>query len=64
MIESISQDGGLLTIKWTGEPGVRLQRSVRLVNPDWIDIPDTDGKSSASEVADQAEGYYRLMRDE
>lgn len=63
-IESISQDGGLLTIKWTGEPGVRLQRSVRLVNPDWIDIPGTDGKSSASEVADQAEGYYRLMRDE
>ena len=63
VIESISQDGGLVTINWPGEIGVRLQKTVRLANPDWVDVPNTEGESSATEVADQSEGYYRLIRD-
>jgi len=63
VIESISQDGGLVTINWLGEVGVRLQKAVRLANPDWVDVPNTEGESSAAEVADQSEGYYRLIRD-
>jgi len=63
VIESISQDGGLVTINWSGEIGVRLQKTVRLANPNWVDVPNTEGESSATEVADQAEGYYRLVRD-
>jgi hypothetical protein len=63
VIESISQDGGLVTINWLGEVGVRLQKAVRLANPDWVDVPNTEGESSATEVADQSEGYYRLIRD-
>ena len=52
-----------MTINWPGEIGVRLQKTVRLANPNWVDVPNTEGESSATEVADQAEGYYRLIRD-
>ena len=63
VIESISQDGGLVTINWIGEVGVRLQKAVRLASPDWVDVPNTEGESFATEVADQSERYYRLIRD-
>ncbi|MAJ17041.1 MAG: hypothetical protein CBC27_08975 [Opitutia bacterium TMED67] len=63
VIKSISQDGGLVTINWLGEIGVKLQKSIRLDNPDWVDVPNTDGKSSAAEIADQSNGYYRLIRE-
>ncbi len=62
-IESISADGGVVTIQWPGAAGVRLQKTSSLAKPDWADVPDTGGKSSAKEVADQAEAYYRLIRD-
>jgi hypothetical protein len=62
-IESISADGGVVTINWPGAAGVRLQKTARLAKPNWEDVPDTEGKSSANEVADQAEAYYRLIRD-
>ena len=62
-IESISADGGVVTINWPGAAGVRLQKTARLANPSWADVPDSQGVSSAKEVADQAEAYYRLIRD-
>ncbi|MED5279699.1 MAG: hypothetical protein VYD86_11295, partial [Verrucomicrobiota bacterium] len=62
-IDSISVKGGVVTINWLGAAGVRLQKSTRLAKPDWQDVPGTNGESSAQEVADQAESYYRLIRD-
>ena len=62
-INSISVKGGVVTINWLGAAGVRLQKSTRLAKPDWQDVPGTNGESSAQEVADQAESYYRLIRD-
>ena len=62
-IDSISVKGGVVTINWLGAAGVRLQKSTRLAKPDWQDVPGTIGESSAQEVADQAESYYRLIRD-
>ncbi len=62
-IDSISADGGVVTISWQGAAGVRLQKASNLANPNWTDVPDTGGESSAKEVADQSESYYRLIRD-
>ena len=62
-IDSISVKGGVVTINWQGAAGVRLQKTTRLAKPDWQDVPGTNGESSAQEVADQAESYYRLIRD-
>ena len=62
-IESVSSNGGIVTISWKGATGVRLQKASNLVNPNWVEVPDTSGESSANEVADQAQAYYRLIRD-
>ncbi|MEC9081176.1 MAG: hypothetical protein VYE44_05305 [Verrucomicrobiota bacterium] len=62
-IESVSSTGGIVTISWQGATGIRLQKASNLVNPNWVDVPDTSGESSANEVADQAQAYYRLIRD-
>ena len=62
-IDSISADGGVVTISWQGAAGVRLQKGSNLANPNWTNVPDTEGESSAKEVADQSESYYRLIRD-
>ena len=62
-IDSISVEGGVVTINWQGAAGMRLQKTTRLAKPDWQDVPGTNGESSAQEVADQAESYYRLIRD-
>jgi hypothetical protein len=42
---------------------VFLQKASTLAKPNWADVPDTGGESSAKDVADQAEAYYRLIRD-
>ena len=62
-IDRISLEGGVVTINWKGAAGMRLQKTTRLAKPDWQDVPGTNGESSAQEVADQAESYYRLIRD-
>ena len=54
-IDSISADGGVVTISWQGAAGVRLQKASNLANPNWTDVPDSHGVSSTKEVADQAE---------
>ena len=63
VIDSIAVDGGIVTISWQGVAGVRLQKASNLANPNWFDIANTQAESSAKEVADQAEAYYRLIRD-
>ena len=62
-IDGILMDGGVITINWQGTPGVRLQKTTHLDKPVWQDVPGTTGESSAQEVANQSESYYRLIRD-
>ena len=62
-IDSISSNGGVVTISWQGAAGVHLQKTSSLTNPNWTNVPNTAGESSANEVADQAQAYYRLIRD-
>ena len=63
MIDGITVDDGVVTINWQGVAGVRLQKASNLTKPNWSDIANTQGTSSATEVADEAEAYYRLIRN-
>ncbi len=63
LIDGITVDDGVVTINWQGVAGVRLQKASNLAKPNWSDIANTQGASSATEVADEAEAYYRLIRD-
>ncbi len=53
--------GSQMQLTWMGSPGVRLQRSPGLTQPDWQDVPNTDGASSAG-VPASTNGFYRLVR--
>src|SRR5206468_11737020 len=44
-IESVTRSGQNLILKWTGAPGLRLQRTDSLTTPNWIDVPGSDGQS-------------------
>ena len=60
-ITSITVDGGVLTIAWSGAEGLRLQRAVTVTGP-WEDVDGTVGKESHSEASDQAAAFYRLVK--
>jgi len=54
--------GNEVHLSWLGSPGVRLQRALRLSNPDWQDVPDTDGVSSVRLPLPGAMSLFRLVR--
>lgn len=61
-IVSVALDAGNLTIRWTGEAGLRLQFSPSLANPNWQDVAGTLGQSSATVPTSGGEGYFRLFK--
>ena len=61
-ISSITRSGSDVVIAWSGAPGIKLQKSSRLSNPDWQDVPGSAGASSATEPIAGAQAYYRLVR--
>ncbi len=61
VISSITVDGGVLTVNWPGQDGVKLQ-SASSVNGPWADVDGTEGKESHSGAADQAAAFYRLVK--
>ena len=62
VIDSITATGTTLTIRWQGSPGVVLQAAVSLTNPQWQDVPGTDGQSSAQQLALGLTAYFRLVQ--
>ena len=61
VINSITVDGGVLTVNWPAQDGVKLQ-TASSVNGPWTDVDDTTGKESHSGAADQAAAFYRLVK--
>ena len=61
VINTIVVDGGVLTVNWPAQDGVKLQSSSSINGP-WIDIDGTAGKDSHSGAADQAAAFYRLAK--
>jgi hypothetical protein len=56
------RSGNQLRLTWNGGPGIKLQKSASLSNPAWQDVPDTDGKSSATLPLTDAAAYFRLFK--
>jgi hypothetical protein len=61
-IQSIVRNGPNVVISWNGGPGIELQKSTSLINPNWQDVPGTLGASSATEPIGSGEAYYRLIQ--
>ena len=61
-ITSIVRNGSEVVISWEAAPGVKLQKTPSLTNPNWQDVPGSAGASSVTEAATSAEAYYRLIR--
>ena len=57
---SVSLQGANLTLSWPGGPGIRLQKTASLTNPNWQDVPGTLGASSAVEPVSGQAAFYRL----
>ncbi len=61
-ISSIVRVGQNVTVAWPGAPGLRLQKSTSLANPNWGNIEGTEGSSSHTEAISGPEVYFRLAR--
>jgi len=55
------QSGGNLTLSWSGGSGIRLQKAAMAAKPAWRDVAGTDGKSSVSLPATEANALFRLV---
>ena len=62
-IDSISADGGVVTNQLAGSGRCPPTKSLQFGQPELDGRARYRGESSAKEVADQAEAYYRLIRD-
>ena len=61
-INSIVPSGGSVLISWNGAAGTKLQKASSMTNPNWVDVPGSNGASSALQPAAVGEAYYRLAR--
>lgn len=53
---------GVLTLQWSGQPGVRLQRRDDLSAGAWQDVPGSVGQSRADIPATGRAAFFRLAR--
>jgi hypothetical protein len=54
--------GTELRLSWLGGPGIRLQRTTSLSNPDWQDVPTSEGASGVRLPLPGAASFFRLIR--
>jgi hypothetical protein len=54
--------GNTLRLSWPGGVGVRLQKAAVLVNPDWQDVPGTEGVNSLEFPMTEAMGFFRAVQ--
>lgn len=51
-----------IQLNWNGGPGIKLQKTDSLQNPVWVDVPETEGKSSVSLPAVEGNAFFRLSQ--
>lgn len=56
------QVGDELRLSWLGGPGIRLQRTTNLSNPDWQDVPNTLGASGVRLALPGPASFFRLIK--
>lgn len=54
--------GGMLELGWNGGPGIKLQKTTSLSNPDWQDVPGSEGVSSLTLPASGPSSFFRLCK--
>ncbi len=60
-IRAFTRIGNELRIDWDGTPGLKLQRSASLQNPDWTDVPDSDGQGHVRLPLGADSEFFRLI---
>ena len=61
-LTDISLSGNSLVIKWEGGPGIVLQAKASLNDPNWQDVPGTEGASETQQLALGLSAYFRLIQ--
>ncbi len=51
-----------VNLSWNGGAGMQLQASKSLINPDWQDVPETNGKSNAEVAAPGSILFFRVIQ--
>ena len=54
-------DDGALRWSWVGGPGILLQRTTNLSNPDWKDVPESNGLNGFRLSPDDRTAFFRLV---
>jgi len=52
-----------VTLAWQGGAGIKLQKTLSLSAPNWQDVPQTLGQSSAVEPITGSGAFYRLFKE-
>jgi sugar lactone lactonase YvrE len=55
-------NGSVLTLSWNGGPGIKLQKTTNLANPDWQDVPGSEGVSQIELPCAEAAAFFRLVK--
>ncbi len=53
---------GSITLSWISGPGIRLQRTTTLANPNWHDVPGSDGTNRMVINVSSGTAFYRLIQ--
>ena len=54
--------GNLLSLSWNGGPGIKLQKTTTLTNPNWQDVDGSDGVSSINVPMSGGSEFFRLVK--
>jgi hypothetical protein len=54
--------GNTLTLSWNGGPGIKLQKTTTLTNPNWLDVAGSDGVSQIDVLCAGSAGFFRLVK--
>jgi len=61
-LKSISISEEKIVLAWNDLPGLKLQRTPSLVNPDWTDVPGSLGTNRIELPRDGDAGFFRLAQ--
>jgi hypothetical protein len=50
-----------LALSWAGGPGIKLQKTTSLTNPNWQDVPGSEGVSQIELPCAEAAAFFRLV---
>lgn len=61
-IKRMTRTSNQLTLGWDGAPGVRLQRSASLAEPDWRDVEGSEDQSEIQWLIGSGDEFFRLVK--